>query len=57
LFIFRKLNADPQTEVARGSLTVVCVRRDNATGQMVGVAIPRVIADKIEVAPSELLGS
>jgi YbgC/YbaW family acyl-CoA thioester hydrolase len=56
-FIFRKLNADPPAEVARGTLTVVCVRRDHSTGQMTGVAIPSVIAEKIEVAPAELLRS
>jgi YbgC/YbaW family acyl-CoA thioester hydrolase len=56
-FVFRKLNERPEREVARGNLTVVCVRRDEATGQMIGVPIPRAIAEKIEVAPSELLGS
>ena len=55
-FVFRKLNEDPQREVARGTLAVACVRRDRSTGQMTAVPIPPAIAGKIEVAPSELLG-
>ena len=54
-FIFRKLNEEPQREVARGTLAVACVTRDNSTGQMTGVPIPKAIADKIEVAPPEIL--
>jgi acyl-CoA thioester hydrolase len=53
-FRFRKLNVDPPVEVAHGSLTVVCVTRD-ATGNMSAATIPRSIADRIEVAPAELL--
>ena len=53
-FRFRKLNANPPVEVARGRLTVVCVTRD-AHGKMGAVPIPKEIADKIEVAPKELL--
>ena len=49
-FRFRKLNADPIEEVARGKLTVVCVTRD-ASGRMSAATIPQEIADKIEVAP------
>jgi acyl-CoA thioesterase FadM len=56
-FVFRKLNEDPPREVARGTLAVVCVRRDPATGQLSGVPIPQAIAAKIERAPSELLAS
>jgi acyl-CoA thioester hydrolase len=56
-FIFHKLNENPQREVARGMLAVVCVTRDNSTGQMTGVRIPKAIADKIEVAPPEILDS
>src|SRR6266436_6220224 len=37
VFRFRKLNAAPVIEVARGALTVVCVRRD-PEGKMVAVA-------------------
>lgn len=53
--IFRKMNHEPPLEVARGTLTVACVRRDRSTGAMTGVAIPAAIADKIEVAPHDLL--
>ena len=38
LFRFRKLNADPVEEVARGALTVVCSHRPG--GKMPAVAIP-----------------
>ncbi len=53
-FRFYKLNAKPVEEVARGALTVVCVshRQD---GTMGAVSIPREFAEKIEVAPTELL--
>lgn len=54
LFKFRKLNGPHPVEVARGKLTVVCVTRD-AHGKMSATAIPSVIAEKIEVAPAELL--
>ncbi len=54
LFRFRKLNATPPMEVARGTLTVVCVTRD-AAGKMTACPIPKVIADQIKVAPAELL--
>lgn len=50
-FLFRKLNADPPTEVARGSLAVACVRKDPVTGEMTSVAIPDEIACLIEAAP------
>lgn len=56
-FIFRKLNGEPAREVARGTLSVACVKRDEATGRMSGVPIPAAIADKIKVAPQELLDS
>ena len=55
LFRFRKVNASPPVEIARGRLTVVCVARDTA-GEMAAVPIPQTIADRIEVAPAELLG-
>jgi acyl-CoA thioester hydrolase len=54
-FVFRKLNADPPREVARGTLAVVCVRYDDATGKLTGVPIPEAIAGKIDVAPAGLL--
>jgi len=53
--IFRKLNGDAIREVARGTLAVACVTRDKPGGAMKSVPIPREIADKIEVAPKELL--
>lgn len=56
-FVFRKLNEFPVREVARGTLVVACVKRDEATGKMTGVPIPAAIAGKIEAAPAELLAS
>lgn len=52
-FRFRKLNANPPVEVARGAITVVCVT--HAPGTMKATTIPKAIADRIEVAPKELL--
>jgi YbgC/YbaW family acyl-CoA thioester hydrolase len=52
-FIFRKLNGDSPREVARGNLTVACVKHDSATGKLTAVPIPDQIAGKIEVAPPE----
>lgn len=54
IFRFRKLNASPIVEVAHGKLTVVCVTH-HAGGKMAACSIPKEIADKIEVAPAELL--
>jgi acyl-CoA thioester hydrolase len=54
IFRFRKLNANPPVEVARGSLTVVCVTR-GADGMMKAAPIPKAVANSIEVAPAELL--
>jgi YbgC/YbaW family acyl-CoA thioester hydrolase len=54
-FIFRKVNEQPVKEIARGSLAVACATRDKVTGKFRGVPIPKAIADKIEVAPAELL--
>jgi acyl-CoA thioester hydrolase len=54
LFKFTKLNAPHPVEVARGRLTVVCVTRDSH-GKMSAVPVPKTIADRIEVAPTELL--
>jgi YbgC/YbaW family acyl-CoA thioester hydrolase len=53
VFCFRKLNGDPHIEVARGAITVVCVTHQN--GKMTATTIPKEIADKIQVAPKELL--
>jgi acyl-CoA thioesterase FadM len=55
-FRFRKMNEEPAREVARGSLSVVCVRRDKPGGRMTSVPIPPAIAERIEAAPKELLG-
>jgi acyl-CoA thioester hydrolase len=56
-FIFRKLNEQPEREVARGTVAVACVKRDRATGKLIAVPIPQAIADRIEVAPAEMLGA
>jgi acyl-CoA thioester hydrolase len=55
--IFRKLNEQPEREVARGTLAVACVKRDPATGKLSAVPIPQAVADKIDVAPAEMLAS
>ena len=54
VFKFRKLNGPEPMEVARGSLTVVCVTKQ-PDGKMAAAHIPKEFADKIEVAPAELL--
>ena len=54
VFRFRRLNPSPVIEVARGMITVVCVKK-NSAGKMAATNIPKKIADKIEVAPAELL--
>jgi len=54
IFKFRKLNASPPVEVARGALTVVCVRR-RPDGTMAACTIPALVAGKIKVAPAKLL--
>ncbi|HEX3716921.1 MAG TPA: thioesterase family protein [Verrucomicrobiae bacterium] len=53
IFVFRRLTPGPLLEVARGSMTVVCVTHQN--GKMTACAIPPSIANKIEAAPAELL--
>jgi YbgC/YbaW family acyl-CoA thioester hydrolase len=53
-FIFRKLNASPPVEVARGALTVVCVRHKQG-GAMSACPIPKSVANQIQTAPPELL--
>lgn len=50
-FVFRKAGEDVGTEVARGSLTVVCTAWDETSGRMRAVTIPEVIASRIEEAP------
>lgn len=53
-FRFRNLSQDPVVEVARGRVTVVCVAHW-ADGKLSAVNIPSEIADRIDVAPKELL--
>ncbi len=52
-FRLRKLNTPKPYEVARGAITVVCVKMVN--GRMKATNIPKAIADKIKVAPARLL--
>src|SRR5205823_11798614 len=47
-FLFRTLEG---TDVATGSITVVCVMLDDKTGSMKAVAIPDAVARMIEAAP------
>lgn len=54
LFRFRNLSADPVVEVARGLLTVCCVAH-HPDGKLASAAIPKELADRIQVAPAELL--
>jgi acyl-CoA thioester hydrolase len=54
VFKFRRLNGSAPVEVARGSLTVVCVTK-LADGRMAAAHMPKAFAEKIEVAPAELL--
>src|SRR6266567_2078973 len=56
VFRFRKLNGALVEEVARGALTIVCVAH-HPDGTMSAVSIPKEIADRIQVAPPELLGA
>jgi acyl-CoA thioester hydrolase len=53
LFRFRKLNGGAPVEIARGKLTVVCVTHQRGT--MRAAAIPKEIAEQIEVAPPAML--
>ena len=48
-FRFSKVNGDQVVEVARGALTVVCVRHEGE--RMQAAPIPAAIAERIEVAP------
>lgn len=52
-FRLRRLNGPVSIEVARGKITVVCVKMVN--GRMKAANIPKAIADKIQVAPARLL--
>jgi len=52
-FRLRKLNAPKPYEVARGKITVVCIKKVN--GEMKATRIPKEIADKLQEAPARLL--
>jgi YbgC/YbaW family acyl-CoA thioester hydrolase len=52
-FRFRKVSVSEPYEVARGLLTVVCVRHQK--GKMKAAKIPEAISRKITVAPRRLL--
>ena len=52
---FRFYKQGDENLVAVGSITVVCVSIDQATGQMASIPIPESIDRLIEVAPAELL--
>ena len=63
LIVFRKREPDggddhpAMTEVARGTLTVVCVSRPHGPGSYQATEMSAEVDAKIEVAPSELLAS
>jgi acyl-CoA thioesterase FadM len=52
-FRLRRLNGPGPVEVARGRITVVCVRMQR--GRMRATTIPKALAAKIQVAPARLL--
>jgi YbgC/YbaW family acyl-CoA thioester hydrolase len=54
LFKFTKINGPKRTEVARGTLTAVCVVKD-ADGNFKATRVPKQLAARIEVAPARLL--
>jgi len=53
-FRFFRLDGSATHLVARGRLTAVCAARQ-ADGALKAVALPGILADKIQVAPAELL--
>ena len=55
-FRFFRLDAPAPVLAARGRLVVVSVKRQK-NGGFRAVPLPRIVADKIEVAPAELLSS
>ena len=54
LFKFSKVNEEPDVEIARGGLVIVCVAHLPG-GAMKAVPIPPEFGDRIEAAPPELL--
>lgn len=55
-FRFTNLSRTPAEQVASGLVTIVCVAQ-HSNGKMSAVPIPEEIANLIQVAPVELLGS
>ncbi|MDA1264461.1 MAG: acyl-CoA thioesterase [Planctomycetota bacterium] len=55
LHVFRRVDGDSREEVARGSITAVCVSRPPGEERMRAVPMPEPIARQIEVAPPEAL--
>jgi len=55
-FRFRRRQGKRSYEVARGALTVVCARR-RPDGSLRAAPLPKVISDRIRVAPKALLDS
>ena len=51
-FNFRRIRPEPAIEVGRGSITAVCVTKDQS-GILKAVPIPEAVARKIEAAPAE----
>lgn len=50
-FIFRKREEDALEEVARGTITAVCVELDPETRKLRAIPIPEALAAQLEVAP------
>jgi YbgC/YbaW family acyl-CoA thioester hydrolase len=53
LFIFRRVSDG--TEVATGSVTVVCATVEKATGKLSAIPVPDEIRTQLQSAPKELL--
>lgn len=54
-FVFTRADTGDPLEVARGKLTVVCVARESGQERMRAVSMPDLIAERVEVAPDDLL--
>jgi acyl-CoA thioesterase FadM len=52
-FRFSKIEGENSEQIAKGTVTAVCVNRD-ASGKIHAVHIPPEFAEKIEVAPVEM---
>jgi len=55
-YLFRKIDGEEATEVARGKMTLVCAELDEAARSMKAIEIPEAINSRIEVAPPEVTG-